>query len=201
MGRPSWSRATNPDNVNYLTVNQAEVELSTRNDKFAPIQSVPQFEFPSASGASQESENEKNIFLRWRDRYTNAGWRSEMIRVAAFSTSLWLLNIIIYIVLFTKYGARHGSGLLMETTCSSVEHANTAIHVALNIVTSLMLAASNFAMQSICSPTREEVDAAHAKKRSLGIGGLSMRNFRLIRKSRSALWVLLWITSIPLHLL
>jgi hypothetical protein len=201
MGPRSWSRDPKPDTDDYLTVNQTEVELSVRDRKTAPTHHVPHFDPPPTDQASQESEIRKNVFLRWRDRYFNAGWRNEMIRAAIFSTTLWLLNIIIYIALFTKYGARSGSGLLMETSCNTVQRTNTAIHAALNIVTSLMLGASNFAMQSLSSPTREEVDAAHANKHSLGIGGLSVRNFRFIKKSRAILWALLWFTSIPLHLL
>lgn len=201
MGRLSWSRDPKPDAHDYLTVDQGEVELSVRDRKATPTYHGPQFEPLPAAEPPQPPGDARSPLSRWRDRYSNAGWRTEMIRVAVFSTSLWLLNIIIYIVLFAKYGADRGSGLLMEESCSSVQHANTAIHAALNIVTSLMLGASNFAMQSLSSPTREEVDAAHAMKRSLGIGGLSLKNFRFIKKSRSILWVVLWITSIPLHLL
>lgn len=201
MGRLSWSRDPKSDSDDYLTIDQMEVELPLHDRKTAPNHHAPEFDILPAGEASQAAGDAKTPFSRWRDRYSNAGWRTEMIRVAVFSTSLWLLNIIVYIVLFAKYGADRGSGLLLETSCSSVQHANTAIHAALNIVTSLMLGASSFAMQSLCSPTREEVDAAHAKKRSVGIGGLSVRNFRFIKKSRCILWILLWITSIPLHLL
>lgn len=136
-----------------------------------------------------------------RDRLFNRGWKGGLIRCAIFSTVLWLLMIIAYIYLYSRSETERGSGVIMTGSCSVVSRANTIIHAALNIVTTLMLGASTYAMESLCCPTREEVDAAHAKKLWLGIGGLSLRNFRFISKSRSVLWVVLWITSIPLHLL
>lgn len=125
--------------------------------------------------------------MRWGSRHFNDGWRGRMIRVAFFSTVLWLINMIVYVILLSKCGAHSGSGLLMERSCGSVQRANTGTHAVLNIVTSLMLSASNFAMVSLCSPTREEIDAAHDKKEWLSIGGMGLRNFRLIKTTRAPL--------------
>lgn len=188
----------------YEAVNQSEPELSSKYDDDHVWQTSTREPFVPLVQMSLQTPKKSRTpqwMVRFWDRHINNGWRGEMLRIAIFSTFLWLVNIVVYVVLFTKTNRTHGSGIIMDGLCSGVERANTMIHMALNIMTSLMLAASTFAMDSLCCPTREEVDMAHAKGQSLSIGGLSMRNFRFISRSRSILWILLWITSVPLHLL
>jgi len=156
---------------------------------------------PLSFSTTQRQNTFASEYQQVRDRLFNHGWKGGLIRCAIFSTGLWLLMIVVYIYLYSRSETKRGSGVIMTGSCSMVSKANTVIHAALNIVTTLMLGASTYAMESLCCPTREEVDAAHAKKLWLGIGGLSLRNFRFISKSRSILWLVLWITSIPLHLL
>ncbi|RYO75614.1 hypothetical protein DL766_004240 [Monosporascus sp. MC13-8B] len=186
----------------YQSVGQSEPELSRDDNKRVWRHSASEPHFPLTHVPSQAPKKPiiPRVILYFYDRYINNGWRGRIIRLAVFSTLVWLLNIAVYAVLFIRSDIKFGSGVLMDSSCVTVERANTLIHVALNIVTSLMLSASTLAMDSLCCPTRAEVDNAHAKKRSLHIGGLSLRNFRFISKSRSILWILLWVTSIPLHL-
>ncbi|KAG0646007.1 hypothetical protein D0Z07_7768 [Hyphodiscus hymeniophilus] len=56
-------------------------------------------------------------------------------------------------------------------------------------------------MQVISSPTRKEVDVAHQKGRWLDIGVPSTRNLREISWLRIAMWSVLALSSIPLHLM
>lgn len=51
------------------------------------------------------------------------------------------------------------------------------------------------------SPTRNEVDAAHSKQKWLNIGTPSIRNLFLVSKSKTLLWLVLGLTSFPLHML
>jgi hypothetical protein len=187
----------------YQPIGQSEPELSKYNEENVRRNSTTEPLVPFAIMSSQAPKKSRmpRGCLRFWDRYINNGWRGEILRIAIFSTLLWVANIAAYIVLFVKSNRKHGSGIFMDGLCADVERTNTLIHMALNIMTSLMLAASTSAMSSLCCPTRAEVDMAHAKARSLGVGGLSMRNFRFISRSRSILWILLWITSVPLHLL
>lgn len=55
--------------------------------------------------------------------------------------------------------------------------------------------------QCLSSPTRIEVDKAHAQGRWLDIGIPSIRNVRHLSRQRIKLWVLLALSSLPLHLL
>ncbi|KAH7392189.1 hypothetical protein DE146DRAFT_661877 [Phaeosphaeria sp. MPI-PUGE-AT-0046c] len=56
-------------------------------------------------------------------------------------------------------------------------------------------------MQCMTAPTRGEVDRAHAARRWLDIGVPSFRNLRRIGRDRLVLWLLLGLSSLPLHLL
>jgi hypothetical protein len=56
-------------------------------------------------------------------------------------------------------------------------------------------------MQTLSSPTREEVDGAHSKFKWLSIGVPSVRNLRFIDRRRIWLWVFICLASVPLHLL
>ena len=52
-------------------------------------------------------------------------------------------------------------------------------------------------MQCLGSPTRDEIDKAHAKGRWLDIGVPTMRNLLNINAKRTVLWVLLALSSAP----
>ncbi|KAL8848269.1 MAG: hypothetical protein Q9221_006707 [Calogaya cf. arnoldii] len=56
-------------------------------------------------------------------------------------------------------------------------------------------------MQCLGSPTREEIDRAHAKRRWLDVGVPSVRNLRNISPKRAVTWFLLAISSVPLALM
>lgn len=54
-------------------------------------------------------------------------------------------------------------------------------------------------MQRLVAPTRQEIDDAHAKKKWLDIGMPSLRNLSAIHKGRMWLWIVLGLSSVPLH--
>ncbi len=56
-------------------------------------------------------------------------------------------------------------------------------------------------MQRLSAPTRQEVDKAHGAGTWLDIGIPSVRNVRRISWERRNLWILLALSSLPLHLL
>jgi hypothetical protein len=83
----------------------------------------------------------------------------------------------------------------------AVSRWNTMFHVLINALSTLLLAGSNYTMQVLSSPTRLDVDKAHAEGQWLDIGILSPRNLRIIPRRRAVLWLILGLSSIPLHLL
>lgn len=121
---------------------------------------------------------------------------------AAFATSLvCLLNLIITIWAFVTHGVTHGSAVLYEGSCETTKNLNIGVHLIINIFSSVILGGSNYTMQSLSSPTRSEVDQAHARGTWVDIGIPSIRNLGSIAKRRLWIWLLLGVSSIPLHLL
>jgi len=85
-------------------------------------------------------------------------------------------------------------------SCKATETKDSWVHLALNIVATVLLASSNYCMQLLSSPSRSEVDRAHAKRKWLDIGIPSVRNLTSLRRKKAVLWWILGISSIPLHL-
>ncbi|KAF2637831.1 hypothetical protein P280DRAFT_520953 [Massarina eburnea CBS 473.64] len=79
-------------------------------------------------------------------------------------------------------------------------NGNTGLHVVINVLSTMLLAGSNYTIQVLSSPTREDVDNAHAKGQWLEIGLLSPRNLRAIPWKRTLLWLTMALSSVPLHL-
>ncbi|KAH5117022.1 hypothetical protein HBH71_117950 [Parastagonospora nodorum] len=67
-------------------------------------------------------------------------------------------------------------------------------------MSTMLLSASNYTMQVLSSPTRNDIDKAHAKSEHLDIGVLSMRNLARIPKRRLFLFIIMALSSIPIHL-
>jgi hypothetical protein len=68
------------------------------------------------------------------------------------------------------------------------------------LLSTILLASSNYAMQCLSAPTRTELDQAHTKTQWLDIGILSFRNLTQIKTVRMLFWLLLGVSSLPLHL-
>ena len=75
------------------------------------------------------------------------------------------------------------------------------LHVGLNIFGTALIGASNYNMQCLSFPTRDEIDLAHSRGTWLDIGVPSIRNLRYIPWKRIMLWLLLGVSTLPLHLL
>ncbi|KAF2155261.1 hypothetical protein K461DRAFT_110724 [Myriangium duriaei CBS 260.36] len=81
-----------------------------------------------------------------------------------------------------------------------MDRAKVGTHLLVNVLATGLLAASNYAMQVLVSPTRYEVDKAHARRKWLDVGLPSLRNIRAVSWWRLLLWCGLVLSSLPLHL-
>lgn len=134
------------------------------------------------------------------------GARTGLFACAAASLVVFVLNLAVTIWSIFKpkgspYGAETGRRILFEGSCERARAYSIGLHLLINVLGSVVLAASNYGMQCLSAPNREEVDRAHAKGEWLDIGILSFRNLRRIARGRAVLWWLLVIPSVPLHLL
>ncbi|KAH6674003.1 hypothetical protein F5X68DRAFT_235657 [Plectosphaerella plurivora] len=89
--------------------------------------------------------------------------------------------------------------ILYQGSCEKSRDINLVLHLGSNILSTGILASSNFFLQILTSPSREEIDLAHANSQSLDIGVQSLMNFSRLRKRKVITWILLVLGSLPLH--
>ncbi|KAJ5520792.1 hypothetical protein N7463_001245 [Penicillium fimorum] len=126
---------------------------------------------------------------------------------AAAGTCILAINLVIIIAaagLATRddrNSAWGSSAVIYEGDCGIVKRWSLGLHLIINILSTLILAASNYCMQTLVAPTREEIDAAHARGKWLDIGGASIKNLLAIGRDRLGLWIILMLTASPFHLM
>jgi hypothetical protein len=157
---------------------------------------VNQYELmPTTSRLSLASQQQT-----WTQRQLK-GWRFGILCGAILAFFVFGVNLS-----FTIYGGITSETedatrkLLYSGNCEEVTKMSIGIHLLINLLSTLLLSASNYGMQCLSAPTRPEVDAAHAKKIWLDIGVLSVKNLSKISGKRRFLWVMLGLSSFPLHL-
>jgi hypothetical protein len=130
-------------------------------------------------------------------------WRSQkdilLTTATLTSISVLLVNVVITIVVETKYRPTGGVVSMYEGSCSWVKNVDIVSHILINVLSTLLLGASNLCMQILAAPTREEVDKAHLNRKWLDIGVPSWRNLRSISRTRLMMWFVLGLSSVPLH--
>lgn len=129
------------------------------------------------------------------------GWRMSVSVCAGTAGVVLLINSILTLWASIKYGNEGGFATLQEGSCKKTKTLSLWLHLAINVLSTLLLSASNYSMQCLASPTREEVDKAHRRQIWLDIGVPSVRNLRHISWYRITLWSLLALSGVPLHLL
>ncbi|KAE8405608.1 hypothetical protein BDV37DRAFT_293060 [Aspergillus pseudonomiae] len=96
---------------------------------------------------------------------------------------------------------RFQSIALYDGDCSVSSHWATGLHLLINLLSTLLLAASNYVMQCLGAPSRSDVDQAHKQRKWLDIGTFSVRNFAVMDTRRKILWTLLLLSSTPIHMI
>lgn len=130
-----------------------------------------------------------------------AGWRAGLHRSFLFSLAALLVNASVFLWLYFKFEHIGGTGTLSTSNCGDISRIEAGTKVGLNVISTMILGASTYAMQGTTSPTREEVDRAHKKGKWLEIGTQSWRNLSYVSRRHATIWGVLAFTSLPLHLL
>lgn len=118
---------------------------------------------------------------------------------AIMTTTVLLVNLMLTIWACLHYGLNDGIGDAYEGDCGTVNVWSTGLHVLINALSSAIFGASNYTMQCLTAPSREECDTAHARRDWLDIGVPSIRNLTRIGWHRRVAWTLLALSSIPIH--
>ena len=128
------------------------------------------------------------------------GWRFWSKACALMSGIVLLVNLILTIWAVKSFPISDGIGTFQHGSCKRTRTLSLWLHLAINILSTLLLGASNYCMQCLSSPTRREIDVAHQQRRqSLDIGVPNLTNLKSISRSRMVIWCILGLSSIPLH--
>jgi hypothetical protein len=129
-------------------------------------------------------------------------WRFGLHAGLYASTIVLFSNIALLLTgIITHDDTYKGISTITKGETHRITAMSTVYHVLINVLSTVLLTSSNYAMQIICAPTRTEVDKAHARGQWLDIGIMSVHNLRHISRKRLITWVLLAFSSAPLHLL
>lgn len=151
--------------------------------------------------------SKKHLQLRWRRspvgrtldsfaRHTST-WRFIVLCGLIITLVVLILNLSLLIWSRTR---PHGN-MLYEGDCRSAKTTVTYSSLTINVLSTLLLGASNAAMQCLCAPTRAEVDKVHAIGSWLDIGISGLRNWHVMGSWRKYAWGFILLSSLPLHFL
>ena len=132
---------------------------------------------------------------------TLQGYHFGVLCCAVISAVVLIINLILTVWVVSSSKVQNGLGTLQDGSCKTTTTLTFWIHLAINILSTLLLGASNYSMQCLSSPTRSEIDKAHSQGVWMDIGVPGLRNLQRLSTTRIVLWWFLAISSIPLHLL
>ena len=141
------------------------------------------------------------LSLSYKRRARLSGWRGGFVLAVIGSSLVLLFNIVCAIVAAAMGETHDGIATIFTGNCIVASRLTTGLQLHINILSSSLLGASSYCLQQLGAPTRKEIDRAHGKGKWLDVGVLSLRNLPNISKRRQVAWLLLAMSSIPLHFL
>lgn len=127
-------------------------------------------------------------------------WRRTLVVNFCLAVLIFVVNVALFVWAWTRPGRENGLATVYTGSCASMSRISTGAHLAINILSTLLLAASNYAVQCLIAPTRRSLNSTHSRMRWLDIGLISFRNFKASSGRHKAIIVLLFVSSVPLHL-
>ena len=67
---------------------------------------------------------------------------------------------------------------LQHGDCGKMKRLDLGLHLLINILSTILLGASNYSMQCLTAPTRQDIDQAHHDNSWMDIGVPSVKNIR-----------------------
>ena len=134
-------------------------------------------------------------------RWPNIKWATAVYCATLSVLCVLVINVVLTICVTAAFGHTNGIGTAYKGSCKVTGRWTSWLHAIINVLSSILLACSNYCMQLLVAPTRHDVDRAHSKGAWLDIGVPSLRNLRFISAKRVAVWAFLALSSLPLHLL
>lgn len=141
------------------------------------------------------------MWLPRKPSLPKAGWRRAAVLNTITVASFGIILLGILGTSVVKAGGWSKVWIFFHGNCDRISTINLFLHLVLNIISTLIIASSNFFMQVLNAPTRREVDRAHSRGRWLEIGVPSIGNIFHVSGYKTLAWVLFTMSSIPIHLL
>lgn len=154
--------------------------------------------------AQQQFKNRRPWRIKVLDRFSRlSGWRKGAFINTILVSIVFLVLLSCHIFLWAHSGSLAGYQIIYSSSCvgNGVGRLNTLLHLVINILSTLVLASTNFFMQVLNAPNREELDNAHKKGSWLDIGVPSLRNAFRVSRFKTTMWLLFFLSSIPIHLI
>ncbi|MCJ1473578.1 hypothetical protein MMC13_002229 [Lambiella insularis] len=196
----------------FGTADLGEYELNSFSSYTEPKSTKPDGSTPLLA-PDESTQQSENVFLSGNPRDGSAtptkgkrgpffsGWRVGVASSACTAMAVLTLNVVLTIWASLAFPMNDGIGTLIDNDCNKSKSWALWLHIAINALSTILLAASNYTMQCLMAPTRRQLDKAHAKGSYLAVGVGGFRNMRSISWYRLTLFSLLIISSLPLHLM
>ncbi|KAF5005905.1 hypothetical protein FDECE_7663 [Fusarium decemcellulare] len=164
------------------------------------IQASAPLNRPHSIFSDASLEKPKSTTIQSNKYFT--GWRSGLAISTSAAALVTILNIVFMIVVAPKLEmGDNGEGALYTGDCTTAKIHSIWLHLVINALSTVLLAAGNYTQQVLTGPTRQEIDKAHEKMQWLDIGVSSLHNLTKISWKRVAAWTVLALSSLPIHLL
>lgn len=173
--------------------------MSHYRPKLGPVNASDEYILLQERGTASGKTRHPEIIepkQSWRD-----GYHVGVLCCTTTAAVVLLINVILCAVASAKHEIAGGFGTLFEGDCDKVKRVNLWLHLLINILSTLLLGASNYTMQCVSAPTRTDIDKAHRNHSWMDIGIPSVRNLGRISWPRKILWCCLILSSVPLHLI
>ncbi|OIW23599.1 hypothetical protein CONLIGDRAFT_637566 [Coniochaeta ligniaria NRRL 30616] len=123
------------------------------------------------------------------------GWRGGVMLNLLLGSLILVAGSVCLIYAAAKVSLSAGESVIFSASCVTAERIGMGLHALINALVVVLLAGGNYIFQVLSSPTRREVDVAHAKKKWLDIGIPSLRNLAHISRSRAVLAVVVLLVA------
>ncbi|CAD0106953.1 unnamed protein product, partial [Aureobasidium uvarum] len=128
-------------------------------------------------------------------------WHIIVVINTIFASLLLIVYLAFLIWIYNNLHVEHGVAEVFSGSCFRASQTAASAHFATSAFAVLLFAAGSHAVQLMLSPTRSEVENAHARDRWVHIGVGGLRNTRWIPKRRLIRAILLTAASVLLPIL
>jgi hypothetical protein len=129
------------------------------------------------------------------------GWRGGVLACVLLVACCVLIEIALLVVAVKLNSPQNGLGTMYHGSCARVENLSNYLLIPLNALGTITLSSSNYVMQILNAPDRQEIEKAHQSACFLNVGISSPSNLGHISRLKRTLYGLLALSTVPIHLM